>query len=115
VLGKIDISSDRLVLADNIDAVIDSLLAIGKDGGRFLRENLKMFDRFRSTNSHRRKCDACGLLRTITMAFNLKNRTLYVGKTCGARIEMAKRLHDEDDADRRQEIVGSISIPGWSA
>lgn len=113
VIGKIDVTKNKLVDCDNTNAVVDSLLAIGKDGGRYLQNNIVNFRNFKSISPVFDRCDACGLRRKLKFSFDINDRTMQVGSTCAGRIKLAYDVINEDDQSRRIELLNTADIPGW--
>lgn len=113
VIGKIDVTENKLVDCDNTNAVVDSLLAIGKDGGRCLQNNIDNLRNFQSISPVFDRCDACGLRRKLKFSFDINDRTMQVGSTCAGRIKLAYDVINEDDQSRRMELLNTADIPGW--
>lgn len=113
VIGKIDVTQNKLIDCDNSSAVVDSLLAIGKDGGHFLQSNIERIKNFKSISPVFKLCDACGLRRKLKFSFDIGKRTMQVGSTCAGRIKLAYDVINEDDASRRVELLNAAEIPGW--
>lgn len=114
VVGFLDVDRKKVIETDSSEDMIASLLSIGRDGGKYLNRNLRKFTNFRRIPKHQGVCDACKLKRTLSCAFDCGNRTLKVGKTCFARIDLAHKVDAEDDVDKRKEMLAVIDIPGWT-
>lgn len=113
VIGKIDVTENKLVECDNTNAVATSLLAIGKDGGRYLQKNIEKLKNFKSISPAFDTCDACGLRRKLKFSFDMNDRTMRVGSTCAGRIKLAYDVICEDDPSRRIELLNTAEITGW--
>lgn len=113
VIGKIDVTKNKLVDCDNSNAIVDSLLSIGKDGGLNLQRHIEKMADFKPISPCFDFCDACGLRRKLNFSFVIGDRTMRVGSTCAGRIKLAYDVIKEDDPGRRIELLNTAEIPGW--
>lgn len=99
------------------DAVVEQLLTVGPTQGRVFKRNLDAVWTFGDCERHRGRCDACGLMRSLTRTVGIgPSPSHIVGIDCYNKIEIAKRIHDaSDDTERRQLVREAAEINAAAA